>query len=578
MVSKPKDQPAAEVKTSRDEPKHRHERNSASLFCGGTDLRERHEQQGVQWSVSQCRFELLTAREETMACCGYYCEKLQNVGRAAVLAQKRRITISITAPEAATDQDLLSLEIPTGMTVADFKALIQSETTFPSTSQHLYHNGLLLTDELKTLEELSIGDGEMLAMHVRETVGETGVPPAGGRGLGQASSSTSRAPPSGGNELRGRRKAQPDAEMTRLQILGDPRGREKVQRSNPELAAAVEDPERFRQLFEELLRQQDQAELERQREIARLNDDPFNPEAQAKIAELIRLERVTENLQNALEHNPEAFGKVVMLYIDVQVNGHKVKAFVDSGAQVTVMSPACAEACGIMRLVDRQFSGVAVGVGTANIIGRVHMAPIKIGDVFLGCSFTVMEGKDVDLLLGLDMLKRHQAIIDLTRGVLRLQGTEVSFLGEADIPKREGAEGGLDEPTVEGPGGTKLGTKSGAVYPADESDSAANPGASASTAAESGLRSGNFQGDGQSLSSASQSQSAGSSAQPRQALLTPQGPPQQEQQSGQSQPQYPPQAVEQLQQLGFSREEAIAALNVTGGNVDYAAGLLFQER
>lgn len=223
-----------------------------------------------------------------------------------------------------------------------------------------------------------------------------------------------------------------------------------------------------------------------------------------------------------------------MLYIPVKVNGHKVKAFVDSGAQTTIMSPECAEKCGILRLLDKRYAGIARGVGTAKILGRVHSAMIKIGEEHLVCSFTVMEGKDVDLLLGLDMLKKHQACIDLQKGKLIIRGNEVEFLGEADIPKNE--EVYKEEPTIDGPAGKKIGAISGTVTESRSSESSAN-------------------------------------AAPRAVQSNPAGG-QQQQQSTIGPASFPKEDIEQLTNMGFSKEEAIHALEIAGGNVEVAAGLL----
>jgi hypothetical protein len=67
----------------------------------------------------------------------------------------------------------------------------------------------------------------------------------------------------------------------------------------------------------------------------------------------------------------------------LQVNGVPVKAFVDSGAQMTIMTHEFAAKCYLTRLLDKRFAGMAVGVGSSRILGRIHQAPLKVRYVSL---------------------------------------------------------------------------------------------------------------------------------------------------------------------------------------------------
>jgi len=64
------------------------------------------------------------------------------------------------------------------------------------------------------------------------------------------------------------------------------------------------------------------------------------------------------------------------------------------------------------------------------------MAQIQIENDFLTSSFSILEEQPMDMLLGLDMLKRHLCSIDLKKGVLHIgtTGTETPFLTESDLP------------------------------------------------------------------------------------------------------------------------------------------------
>ncbi|CAG5129960.1 unnamed protein product [Candidula unifasciata] len=331
---------------------------------------------------------------------------------------------------------LFTIDVSEDLELENFKALCEVETGVPAIEMSIVWNGRPLHDDKLTLQQYGIRHGEIvLIQHLRGQLRQN-------HGAGERSQAAGfpnidfgsiRLP---GEGSAGPSRREDDPMFIRDMLLKNPSQLALLKERNPPLADALlsGDMGKFAQVFNEQRQLRVQQEQER---IRLLTADPFDPSTQQQIEETIRLKNVETNMETAMEFAPESFGQVHMLYVDCNVNGHPVKAFVDSGAQMTIMSQACAERCHIMRLVDRRWAGIAKGVGTQAILGRVHLCQIQIGDVFLQSSFSILENQPMDMLLGLDMLKRHQCVIDLRKNQLEIgtTGTITPFLGEADLPE-----------------------------------------------------------------------------------------------------------------------------------------------
>ena len=99
------------------------------------------------------------------------------------------------------------------------------------------------------------------------------------------------------------------------------------------------------------------------------------------------------------------------------------------------MSKNIAKLCKLEDLIDKKYTGEAVGVGTQNIIGKILLAEISIDQygIVIPCSFSILDTDNIDVIFGLDMLLSHGIILDMKEKNMKINSIIVPFLNDNEI-------------------------------------------------------------------------------------------------------------------------------------------------
>lgn len=144
--------------------------------------------------------------------------------------------------------------------------------------------------------------------------------------------------------------------------------------------------------------------------------------------EIFKQNIIDENYSLAMDNIPESFIPVNMLYIKGKINNIEQDIFIDTGAQVSVMSLSLAKQLGIDYLIDHFCEGKLVGIGSKNMVGKIHYIDIEFGNFSLPCGFSIIDSDDLKIILGLNTMLSTGCIIDLKNKKMDFNNYEIKFL------------------------------------------------------------------------------------------------------------------------------------------------------
>lgn len=111
-----------------------------------------------------------------------------------------------------------------------------------------------------------------------------------------------------------------------------------------------------------------------------------------------------------------------MAYVVCEIGNVAVEMMVDTGAESSVISMPLVRRLNLTGCLDTSRQGVASGVGSARISGRLRNIPVKMGQVEFQLDFIVLEVSEEIFMLGIDQMRKFKCVVDLERQSLIFGG------------------------------------------------------------------------------------------------------------------------------------------------------------
>ena len=117
------------------------------------------------------------------------------------------------------------------------------------------------------------------------------------------------------------------------------------------------------------------------------------------------------------------------MFIRSDINGHRIKTLVDTGASFTMMSLSCAELCGLKDLIDTSLATKKCSpFGWSMTEGYIRNCPINVAGINLNIGIHVDKELQFELLMGVNFLQSNSCVLDFSQNEMRIGSSKTELM------------------------------------------------------------------------------------------------------------------------------------------------------